>query len=520
MQVEMIHNPYQGSLQILVNGQARQRLANYAYKPFSAWYKDVFNILDGETNEPYTMILTADNAESTVIQALSKNTKYCKNVSLKRFHVNISLEDRISNLEQVYRNRQNLPIQFCIMPSLKSNITSSDVQRFCTSRMFSNNLWSIQCNFCDVSQISDNSASCEYLYIIAGNEGELHQQMLASARKGYYSEIYCIVLDGKSDMNYIGSYLAMHSAAGGWQTALHQLMKCTVIGDCFSTIYNNLPEQSKGISAFQIKERPRVTLPKFVEKGSQVDILVTAMGEIPELDISVRNPSILAVSGRTLFGVGEGITNVQVFEKGTSQPLASADVQVKFIPRIRELYPNDVALRHGEVLSLDVGRSVLIPYSYGPKNSENVKNIRWHSDNTAIVKVDAMNGRITARRSGHCTISCDADGVGFSVRVEVIPAPEKIELLDLYGSEIVLNTGDCYELKTTVIPANAHYGNISFQIMNTNVIQEVNGKTIRAVGAGETKIVLCEDLHGVSTSVVVRVFEVKKQSFLSRLFNR
>lgn len=520
MQVEMIHNPYQGSLQVLVNGQARPRLASYDYKPFSEWYKDIFNILDGETNEPYNMILTADTAESTVIQGLCRNTKYCRNVSLRSFPVSASPECRISNIEKGCHNRQNVPVQFCIMPSLKNSVTPTAIQQFCKSRLFSNNLWHINCNFCDVSRISDNPDSCEYLYIIAENESEMGQQVLASARKGYYSEIYCIIPDGRNNMGYISGYLSMHSSEGGWQTALQQLMKCTVIGDCFFMIYNSLPEQSRNNPAFQIKERPRVIFPKFVETGSQVDILVIATGRTPEIDIVVRNPSVLKSSGRTLIGVSEGITNVQVFEKGTSQLLASADIQVKFVPRIRELYPDDVSLRHGEVLTLDIGQSAFISYSYGPENSENVKNICWHSDNTAVVKVDAVNGKIEAKRSGCCIVSCEADGVGFSVPVEVIPAPEKIELSDLYGNEIALNVGEYYDFKTSVVPENAHYGNISVKVTNMDIARVVSNRTIQAVGEGITNVVISEDLHGVSTSVVVRVFEVKKQGFFSRLFKK
>lgn len=521
MQVEMIHNPYQGSLQILINGQSRPRLADYAYKSFSSWYRDIFNLLDGETNEPYHLRLTANWAEADIIKMLSTYTKYCKNVSVVPFPLHMPTENRVHGLEEISEKQYHVPVRFCVMPSLQSRISASNIHRFVQNKVFVNQLWNVQDECCDATSLSDNPLSCEYLFVLATTEKELTAQILASARRGYYSEICCVLLDGKEGAEWIGSNLSMHCQPAAWERTLHQLMECLIIGDCFRMVYQQIPEQYRSHSAFQVKQRTQVMIPDFIEQGGRAEIRVTPpSGNTPSVEVIIRNPSVLRAEGTLLIGTKEGSTNVQVFEQGTNQLLASGEVTVRFVPRIRELYPDDVGLRHGETLQLDVGDSRLISYQYGPQNAENVSEIRWSCDNLSVARVHSLGGRITALRAGFCTIRCEVKGIGFSVPVEVRPIPERIELPEIYGDEITLVVGENCMIRPAIVPANSHFGEIVLRSADPTVVRVVDQFQLHAESEGITQIIIEETLHDVQTSVTVQVWAAKKTGLLSRLFRK
>ncbi len=292
----------------------------------------------------------------------------------------------------------------------------------------------------------------------------------------------------------------------------------------FCSLFSKVSDQQKKGSAFRIKEPPKIIIPNVIEQGvdTHLDVIYPA-GRISGVDISSRNPSIIKVSGETIIGVSEGVTNIQVFEAGTNQLLLSKDVKVRIVPRIREIYPDDVAIRHGEDLIVNAGESFTIPFSYGPPNAENLNDISWSSSNSAIASVHRKSDVITAKRQGRCTITCETGSADFDVSIVIKPALQDIEIKNLYGSEVVLNTGENYELNWMCIPNNANYGNISVRSLDDSIVGTSNdGHNLRAISEGVATIVLEDDIYHVKKELTIRVLncEKPKKGLLSRIFSK
>lgn len=525
MQVEMEHNPFQGSLQILVNGQPRNRLSGYSNKPFSVWYRDVFALLDGETNEPYTLILTAGNAEAKMIQEMSRLSKYCKSVTVKAFSMIIPFEKRISYLNGL--SKQNVGIRFCILPSLKSKASELQINTLLRKPIFQNRLWSMQSDFCTVDQVSNNPNDCEYLLILASSKSEINLALLSSARRGYYSNIICVIIDESSDLEIVGNNLMLHYKYSRWEQSIEELLQSTVIGDCFWNAYQRASESDKYSDAFEVKERPRISIPSYIELDNEekIDVQVSS-GYPPDIEIAVRNPSLIAISGHYLKGIKPGTTNVQVFEKGTYRLLASADVEVRFVSKIRELFARDIGLRHGDVLELEQHESKSIEFEYAPDDAVDASNVRWISSDTSVARVHSLSGRVTGMNPGKCQIKCSVDNgkcVGFSINLEVVPIPSQVELPEIYRNEIVLNEGEKYRFNPVVIPPNARYEGFSIHVSNPNIAHVVDALTIEALKEGETTIVIMESPHNTCITITLKVIAVQnakrsKKGLLSKFF--
>lgn len=522
MQVLVEHNPYQGSLQVLVNGQSRPRLSKYANKPFNVWYKELFTILDGETNEPYSLRFIGGNSEIEIVKHLVKMTKYCKNISTESLSDNTSIVDRLNTISGISKEIVN--VRICILPSLCEKIDFSTIKRALIGPDFHNIAWDICVDVCKPTDISNNPNSSDYLYIISEKKQEIVSPILDLVRKGYYSEVCYLIADNQNSIEFIGSNIAWHCTVGAIITSLTCHIRAFIIGDLFCSLFSKVSDQQKKGSAFRIKEPPKIIIPNVIEQGvdTHLDVIYPA-GRISGVDISSRNPSIIKVSGETIIGVSEGVTNIQVFEAGTNQLLLSKDVKVRIVPRIREIYPDDVAIRHGENLIVNAGESFTIPFSYGPPNAENLNDISWSSSNSAIASVHRKSGVITAKRQGRCTITCEAGSADFDVSIVIKPALQDIEIKNLYGSEVVLNTGENYELNWMCIPNNANYGNISVRSLDDSIVGTSNdGHNLRAISEGVATIVLEDDIYHVKKELTIRVLncEKPKKGLLSRIFSK
>lgn len=522
MKVFMEHNPYQGSLQILINSQSRPGLSKYASKPFSVWFKEVFYLLDGETNEPYSLRFIGRDSETEIVKHLVKMTRYCKNISTESLSDNTSIVDRLNIISGI--SREFVKVRICIFPSLTERIGINTVKRALIGSDYHNAAWDISIDVCQPNDISNNPNSSDYLYIICENKQEIGNNVLNSVKRGYYSEVCYLIADNQDSIEFIGSNIARHCSVSDINDSLICHINAFVIGDLFCNLFNKVSAEQKKSSAFRIKEPPKITIPDVIEKGESAPLEIRyPTGQRAQVDIISHNPSIIKVSEETIIGVNEGVTNIQIFEAGTNQLLLSKDVRVRIVYRIRELYPDDTAIRHGEDLIVNVGESFTIPYSYGPPNAENINDIIWSSSNSEIASVERKRGVITAKSHGRCTITCKAGSVNFNVSIFVKPILQDIEIKNLYGNEIVLNTGENYDLKYNFIPENASCGNILVRSLDEKIVKvSSDGCNLKAVKVGETAIVLEDDMYHVKKEIIVRVLDLKKfkKGLLSRIFSK
>ena len=520
MIVNIEHNPYQGSLQLLIDGQPRPRLSRFADKPFSIWHKDIVDAIDSEANEEYEVEITSLNTEFVVMNGLFSESKYCKKISRKTFSENMSSENRIQLLENVYDEYTNIDICVCLLSSLGGQVRLSDIKKILSSILFSNDIWNIRVINTPPRKVYDNPNSSEYLFFISESEHDIDRTIIDAAKRGYYSNICLILLNDTDIVKFFSGYLTFCCNKKDWKMVFKRAVECIVVGDIFRSCYYKGDISVKENSCFQIKKKPTIKIPDMVEQGKSKEIMVVSSSAADSnIDIAIRDYSVLRSEGNKLIGVSEGITNVKVFEGGTSQLLKSKDVIVRFVPYIKELFPSDVDLRHGSSLVLDEKQSCRIDYRFAPENSENIDKIRWTSDNTKIAKVHSTNGMITALHHGRCNISCNAGNVGFTVILEVRQNATSIEIDNVYGGEIVMLVNENLLLKYNVIPSGSHYGNIIIRSHDDGVVK-INNNELVAVSVGETYVTVEEDLNMVNCTVRVKVIKEKARGFFTRFLNK
>ena len=132
-------------------------------------------------------------------------------------------------------------------------------------------------------------------------------------------------------------------------------------------------------------------------------------------------------------------------------------------------------------LSLMIGETQQLVATVTP---ENAAPVEWSSSDTTIVTVNET-GLVTAVAVGNAKITASAGGFSADCQVTVSDIP--VESVTLYTNEQSLNYGESFELKATVLPANAPQ-TISWTSSDEKVATVDEKGVITAVGYGEATI--------------------------------
>ena len=132
-------------------------------------------------------------------------------------------------------------------------------------------------------------------------------------------------------------------------------------------------------------------------------------------------------------------------------------------------------------LSLIVGETQQLTATVTP---ENTVHVEWSSSDTKIVTVNEA-GLVTAVAVGKAVITASVEGFSADCQVTVSDVP--VESVTLYTTERLLNYGESFELKATVLPENAPQAIL--WTSNDEKVATVDEKgVITAVGYGEATI--------------------------------
>lgn len=132
-------------------------------------------------------------------------------------------------------------------------------------------------------------------------------------------------------------------------------------------------------------------------------------------------------------------------------------------------------------LSLIVGETQQLTATVTP---ENTVHVEWSSSDTKIVTVNEA-GLVTAVAVGKAVITASVEGFSADCQVTVSDVP--VESVTLYTTERLLNYGESFELKATVLPENAPQAIL--WTSNDEKVATVDEKgVITAIGYGEATI--------------------------------
>ena len=119
-------------------------------------------------------------------------------------------------------------------------------------------------------------------------------------------------------------------------------------------------------------------------------------------------------------------------------------------------------------LSLNVGKSETLTATVLPENAKN-KDVKWESSNTNIATV-SEDGKVTAKAKGTATItvsSAENETIKETCKVTVKVPVSKV---GLNKTNLVLAPKKTYQLKATVLPANANNKKVTWSSSNNKVV--------------------------------------------------
>ncbi len=167
-----------------------------------------------------------------------------------------------------------------------------------------------------------------------------------------------------------------------------------------------------------------------------------------------------------------------------------------------KLNEHDITMKLNDTRKLD--------YTIEPSNAYN-KEVEWQTSNANIVNVS--NGNLTAKGGGEATITIKSKDTGITdtCKVKVIV---DVENITLPKTSYKMMNGKSYQITPIITPDSATNKEYKITSENDSIIQ-IDGKNIKAVGVGDTKITFTTADQNKSVTANVSVVEVKAEDALN-----
>ena len=155
-------------------------------------------------------------------------------------------------------------------------------------------------------------------------------------------------------------------------------------------------------------------------------------------------------------------------------------------------------------LILHPGESINLINSISPVDALN-KNVKWLSNNTAVVKVD-NNGEITAVAKGNACIGVFTEDGNYSAVCD-ITVEKAVSGVRVDKSKVRLELDRAINLTATIYPSDANNKNVTWISSNNSVATVDPYGKVTAVGQGEATITARTEDGGYSESCYVTVIK-------------
>lgn len=150
-----------------------------------------------------------------------------------------------------------------------------------------------------------------------------------------------------------------------------------------------------------------------------------------------------------------------------------------------------IEIKEGTNISVKIGESQTLHALHYPEHLM-APEYSWVSENSSIVSVDEISGKIIANSIGETTITVRAYGtLSASCRVKVLPI--EAESLTLNYKEYTLEIEESFELKATILPANATDKTIVWKSSDETIVKlskKSNDEVVvEALSDGQCKVI-------------------------------
>lgn len=525
--VEITNNPYVQRLQILINGEpvsVYSNLKKFMDEPFYYWCDKIWDAIYEECNgNSFKLHFRSREEEKEIMQVLAGNCSYCEQYSFSPLVRKDSLAERMSALNKLIRDNKLLGYRVekrkavLVIPeglgSLEQDLADMEIKNV----------------YCQVETVvvrySDyirNRIAGDVTILITQDRSTEECMERLGIQNGY-----AVHLCNRSGFEQKRAGVFCYNATR--EQVFDVLFQCFLLGPLMEVfcicikglsrdIQEKYAEQLEVLQSTSLKiiPDPEKTILE-VGKSASIKFKTDMDGhsvQQEKLCFEYSNKGIITCNGLRVEGLREGECVLYIYREGEQTPCANVHYTVIKRNRITEIHLEDT------FLELGVGDKYKLEYSYLPDKADNVDSIIWESDDSTIAKVDKY-GNVTGISVGQCSIRCMAEQVCTRCKVIVKPHLQKI-VIDT--EEINMIYGQSMDIHYSTIPEDCIDDTILISSMD---MQKVNviGRTLKAIGVGDTTVVLQNKQNTVRVSLQVHIVsEVEekkpKKGFLARLFGK
>ncbi|MCM1218536.1 MAG: Ig-like domain-containing protein [Lachnospiraceae bacterium] len=510
--VEIINNPYQQQLKILIDGQAVSVFSNlekYTEEPFSYWCDKILDSIYEECNcSNFCLHYCSRREELKVMERICQNYEHCIQYSSGPHIRNTPLLERIKNLNQLLRASKTSGFQvsshdvlFILPEALK------DLETDLRGMEVHNTFCRINANVTYYQDYIRKRHKDDTIFLICKDQNVQDYIYRTGMQNGFVIEL------GKKNefKQKIGDVFVYESTEDAFFETIFECLLLLPLLKIFLSCIQSLPSEIKQqyreeIENLQSIELKLIPVPEKtvieVGKSSRIHFKTDLDGRevrSTKLHFSYSIDEIIRCNGMLVEGLKEGESVLKIFKEGEQIPCASVAYTVIRRNRITELSMEDrcITIGEGDVEKLNV--------TYLPADADNVNCIEFESDDEKVAKVDAM-GNIHGIARGNCTIRCFAEQISVSCRCIVKPYLKSISI-DEY--EMIMLYGEEREVKIRLAPDDCIDDEIVFSSMNMRIINIV-GRTLKAIGTGQTRVVIQNRQGTVRSEISIRVMTEKE----------
>ncbi len=510
--VELINNPYKQQLRILMNGEAvsvYSNLEKFMDEPFSYWCDRILEAVYEECNGgSFSLHFCSRGEELRVMEKLARACPHCVQYSSSPLTRPATLLDRIKGLNQLVRGvresgyrRFRKRILFVIPDTLRR------LEKDLAELEVRNSFCQVESGVLYYQDYGRKKTEADLVILISDQPG-----ILQLARRMNLEQGFGIALGGGSGFQEKAGGLFLYESRE--QELFETIFECLLLSpllEMFRACIDTMSAEVKSQHGEELEELLSIEL-KILPQPESTTIEAGRSSRIRfrtdmegyeaksvQFHFSYSEKGIIRCNGLLVEGLKPGKATLYIYKEGEQSPCASVAYSVIQRNRIEELRLEEDSLVIGE------GDFVRLSVSYLPVDADNADTIEWSSDQESVAKVDGSGG-VRGIARGSCTIRCFAEQVSASCRCTVKP---HLQTISVEEQELEMIYGQERELKINLKPENCIDDKIVVSSMNMQIVNVV-GRTLKAIGTGQTRIVIQNSQETVRREIAVTVLTEKE----------
>ncbi|MEE0295807.1 MAG: Ig-like domain-containing protein [Lachnospiraceae bacterium] len=520
-EIGMQYNPFLPQLNVLIDGKQPpeySRLTQFSNEDIWQWHSEILQVLYSEIRDDFFVVFTGREADADIMCLECEKNEHCLGFTVKQPMVNIPLQKRLGELNQLIKTHGEVRYQRSIIEA--DFIIPTDLQ-FCLDDILSIDVNNLFCTTRIQTSASGDSYSHleddknRFLFILSKS---LEEGKRASEKYNLKNPIFIIYQGSDNKLKETQtSYIACEC---DFVNIVSVIFECflrfplvSVLRDCIGSISNEALKKKDLLKIVTMDPIIDIKVDKTIEVGKSNVIHVAfdpPSASRPKVKFRVLDSTVARTDDLCVFGLKSGKTQLEAYRYGAKTPFYTCELNVIQRNRIRKIILDD------DELILGAGDSRRLRFEYSPVNADNVNSIIWKSSDEKIAVVDS-NGNLTARTSGRCKIWCIAENVSAVCYCEVHPYLEKLSvefLKDGSNEQLILEPMQEYELQVKVYPEDSIDGDYFVSSSDYN-IANVIGNRIFAKNPGSATISIANVSGRKHISFIVNVLKPKRSIFKS-----